>query len=548
MNLFANFSIRTKIYLALGTLMVMLMLCGIIGHFGLTKINNSQVSIFSVRLPSMDYLIEADRDLHQLLIAERALTVTPADAPEYKDFLDSYNENLEQTLTRFQKYEDLSKKEHTQEHIDKFHSDFAKWKAVSQEVLRLSAENTPESREAAEDLSYGQANELFGAMRENINTLTEINLKDAEEEHNIANSSFTTSKYSFIGVIIFGIVIGAAVGLKLGSVITNSIRATANMLREISAGEGDLTKKLPVTSKDEIGNLAEHFNSFTDKLKDIISTVKMNSENIASGNAELAATSDRLAQNFHEQTMQLSAVASATEEMSTSASEVVHSVQDVTEKAEMANGYISDGRNMLLEAVSSVMSIKSEVENLGQTISQLSNSSEEIGNILNVINDIADQTNLLALNAAIEAARAGEHGRGFAVVADEVRKLAERSQKAIKEIETIIVNLQQESNVASSNMQEASKKVEAGVVVIRNTESMFENIVSSVNTITQASRHIETAVSEQVQAIHNINGNTQILSNGVEQSNISVTEVSNTVIDLQRQTEDLSLLVRRFRT
>ncbi|TCK59334.1 methyl-accepting chemotaxis protein [Seleniivibrio woodruffii] len=548
MNLFGNLSIRTKINLALGTLMIMLLLCGIIGHFGLTNINNSQISIFSVRLPSMDYLIEADRDLHQLLIAERALTVTPADAPEYKDFLDSYNENLEQTLTRFKKYEDLSKSEHTQEHIDKFHADFAQWKAVSQEVLKLSAENTPESREAAEDLSYGRANELFGTMRENINTLTEINLKDAEEEHNLANSSFTTSQYSFIGVIIFGIIIGAAVGLKLGSVITNSIRATADMLREISAGEGDLTRKLPITSKDEIGNLAQHFNSFTDKLKDIIGTVKMNSESIASGNAELAATSDRLAQNFHEQTMQLSAVASATEEMSTSASEVVHSVQDVTEKAEMANGYISDGRNMLLEAVSSVMSIKSEVENLGQTISQLSNSSEEIGNILNVINDIADQTNLLALNAAIEAARAGEHGRGFAVVADEVRKLAERSQKAIKEIETIIVNLQQESNVASTNMQEASKKVEAGVVVIRNTESMFENIVSSVNTITQASRHIETAVSEQVQAIHNINGNTQILSNGVEQSNISVTEVSNTVTDLQRQTEDLSMLVRRFRT
>ncbi|MCD8552367.1 methyl-accepting chemotaxis protein [Seleniivibrio sp.] len=548
MNILNNLSIRTKINLGLGTLMLMLLVCGVIGHFGLTKINNTQASIFSVRLPSMDYLIEADRDLHQLLLAERALTITPLDSPDYKDFLDSYNENMEQVVTRFRKYEALSRTDKTAAIIDKFHSDYDQWKESSQKVLMLVSENTDESRKQASDLSYGETSKLFDTMRDNINTLTEINLKDAEEEHNTANATFSSTKFSFIGVIIFGMVVGAAVAFKLGSVIVKSIKQTVTMLKDISEGEGDLTKKLPVTSQDEVGDLARHFNAFVNKLRDIINTVKQNSESIASGNAELASTSDKLAQNFQEQTMQLTAVASATEEMSTSAAEVVHSVQDVTEKAEQANSFIHDGREMLLDAVSSVMSIKGEVENLGTTIGQLSNSSEEIGNILNVINDIADQTNLLALNAAIEAARAGEHGRGFAVVADEVRKLAERSQKAIKEIEGIIVNLQKESAVASDNMQEASKKVEAGVVVIRNTESMFENIVSSVDTITNASRHIETAVSEQVQAIHNINGNTQVLSNGIEQSNLSVTEVSNTVGDLQKQTEDLSMLVRRFRT
>ncbi|MGE4268648.1 MAG: methyl-accepting chemotaxis protein [Deferribacterales bacterium] len=548
MNFLNNLSIRTKINLGLGTLMLMLFICGVIGHFGLTKINNTQASIFTVRLPSMDYLIEADRDLHQLLLAERALTITPLDSPDYKGFLESYNENMGQVLTRFGKYEALSRTDKTAAIIDKFHTDYDQWQASSQQVLKLISENTDESRQQASALSYGETSKLFDTMRENINTLTEINLKDAEEEHDAANITFTTSKYSFISVIIFGMVVGAAVSFKLGSVIVRSIKQTVTMLKDISEGEGDLTKKLPVTSQDEVGDLARHFNAFVNKLRDIINTVKQNSESIASGNAELAATSDKLAQNFQEQTMQLSAVASATEEMSTSAAEVVHSVQDVTEKAEQANSFIHDGRQMLLDAVSSVMSIKGEVANLGNTIGQLSNSSGEIGNILNVINDIADQTNLLALNAAIEAARAGEHGRGFAVVADEVRKLAERSQKAIKEIEGIIVNLQKESAVASDNMQEASKKVEAGVVVIRNTESMFENIVSSVDTITNASRHIETAVSEQVQAIHNINGNTQVLSNGVEQSNLSVTEVSNTVTDLQKQTEDLSMLVRRFRT
>jgi methyl-accepting chemotaxis protein len=527
--------------------MLMLLICGVIGHFGLTKINNTQSSIFSVRLPSMDFLIEADRDLHQLLVAERALTVTSVDSKDYKNFLDSYNENFEQVVTRFGKYEALSKTDETQPIIDKFHSDLATWKVSSQKVLALSAENTDDSRRAASELSYGETSALFDTMRENLNTLTEINLKDAENEHTAANATFTASKISFISVIIFGLAVGAVIALQLGSIIVKSIKQTATMLKEISAGEGDLTKKLPVNSGDEVGELAKHFNAFVDKLRDIINTVKLNSESIASGNAELAATSDKLAQNFQEQTMQLSAVASATEEMSTSATEVVNSVQDVTDKAEQANNYIHDGKNMLMDAVSSVLSIKDEVENLGKTIGQLSNSSEEIGNILNVINDIADQTNLLALNAAIEAARAGEHGRGFAVVADEVRKLAERSQKAIKEIETIILNLQKESSVASDNMQDASKKVEAGVVVIRNTENMFENIVSSVNTITEASRHIETAVSEQVQAIHNINGNTQVLSNGVEQSNISVTEVSNTVSDLQHQTENLSILVSRFK-
>lgn len=548
MNFIKDMSIKLKMMLGFIILMLILGVCGIMGYSGIAKVNSNLNAIFSVRLPSMDFLIEADRDLHQLLIAERALLVTPKSDPEFSKFMGDYNDNLSQVEERFGKYEKLSRTDKTAELIDKFHSDFNTWKGSSAKVISLVNRGTPEDVAMAQRLSFGETKTLFENMRDNLDKLTGINLDDANNEHAISEAIYRHAIFIFMSLVILGVIIGLFIGYRLSRTIVSSITSAGNMLKEISEGEGDLTKKLPVNSKDEIGVLSTHFNKFMEKLGSIINTVKSSSESIASGNHQLSSSSEELSLSFQEQTAQLTSVASATEEMSTSASEVMETVQSVAGKAEEANHMIISGKKMLLEAAASMNNIKSGVAVLNKTIDNLSVSSSEIGNILNVINDIADQTNLLALNAAIEAARAGEHGRGFAVVADEVRKLAERTQSAIKEIESIIITLQNESKTASQNMTEANTDVETGVHVMHDTEKMFEEIVDSVNIISESTRNIETAVSQQVEAIHNINENAQTISNGIEQSNISVQEVSRTVNDLQFQTEGLSELVRKFRT
>jgi len=356
----------------------------------------------------------------------------------------------------------------------------------------------------------------------------------------------TVASIAVISLIVLGVI--AAAATYVTNSMVKSIQGANNFLKDMSEGEGDLTKRLAVTSSDEIGGMATHFNEFIAKLGDIIKTVKEGAQNVASSSSELAGTTEQLSTTIVEQAGQVNSVAGATEEISVSSKEVMVSLDKANGEIKNAEALTSEGKGKLLQSVDEVMAIKSTVEKLGSTIDNLAASSSEINNIISVINDIADQTNLLALNAAIEAARAGEHGRGFAVVADEVRKLAERTQGATKEIEAIISSLQRETKTATGDMTVAVKKVTDGAGVIKDTEKVFENIVSAVNVINVTNGSINSAIAEQVTAITNINDNAQVISSGLDQSSAALTEVTRTVNYLQQQADELKMLVDRFVT
>ncbi|MGE4319705.1 MAG: methyl-accepting chemotaxis protein [Deferribacterales bacterium] len=367
----------------------------------------------------------------------------------------------------------------------------------------------------------------------------EIRLSSAAKIRNI------TIFILILSVVI--VVVSVIVTLFFVSKITKGVVTAAEMLKEISAGEGDLTKKLPVTSHDEVGRMSEYFNLFIAKLRDIVATVQANAHSVASGSTELAAATEELSTTMSDQSSQVSGVASATEEMSTSSSLIMDNLAHSSKVAGETSSSTMEGSKMLQKAVGEIQEIKDRVDQLGTTIQSLADSSQEINEILNVISDIADQTNLLALNAAIEAARAGEHGRGFAVVADEVRKLAERTQSATGEIGSIINNLQKESSRASQDMGVALTQVDSGVKTMMTTSTFFDRIVTSVSQMSDMNNVIETSIKEQVQAIDNINDNAQTISAGIEQSSHALAEISKTVSDLERQSEELMGIMGQFK-
>jgi methyl-accepting chemotaxis protein len=350
----------------------------------------------------------------------------------------------------------------------------------------------------------------------------------------------------FVGVFS---VIAIVCGIIIGIIITKSV--TVPMAKAVGfadrLSDGDFTVKLDINQKDEIGQFARSLENMKVRLHGVIEGIVNSSNTLASGSTELASTTEELASTFTEQTGQVSGVASAVEEISATSSHVLVSINDVTKKSQAAKDLTEEGKGCIIMANSVMSDIKQNVSALSRTVDGLSKSSQEIGSILLVINDIADQTNLLALNAAIEAARAGEHGRGFAVVADEVRKLAERTQQSISEIERIISSFVVETNKTNEDMQLAGTRVNEGVERLATTDEIFEKIVRAVEEISSASLMITTAVQEQTAAINNINDNTQVISSGLEESSAALTQVSATVADLQKQADDQMSVTRMFR-
>ena len=344
-----------------------------------------------------------------------------------------------------------------------------------------------------------------------------------------------------VAVAVFGIV-------YLQISVIKELRRFIVSVGNLTSGEGDLTVRIKVAHKDELNELAENFNRFIANVQQIVQEVKEASDDVASGNNQLAATMEELATTFNSQAEQISSIVSDMQTISQSSSESSSNLSEVLDIMHESAEQTNHGKEQLAVVKNSIMEIHEKSDNLSKTIDELSESSKQIGEILVVINDIANQTNLLALNAAIEAARAGEAGRGFAVVADEVRKLAERTTKATSEIETIITTLQQESEKASHEMKASGEAVVHGVEVIEETSRAFEHVVNGVDRAVSNTNNVVMGVSEQNCLIQDIDDKTQIVASGVEESNSAVSEVALTVSHLQERAEQLKNIVRQFKS
>ncbi|WP_426417046.1 methyl-accepting chemotaxis protein [Aestuariirhabdus sp. LZHN29] len=404
----------------------------------------------------------------------------------------------------------------------------------------------PGSEETEPKLSYAIGLDKWKWMLGTGFYIGDVERLVAQQRANFEASLKTTLGWLFGAALITALLV-IAVSLIMVRQTVAKITASVQVMEDIAEGDGDLTRRLSVDGNTEMDKLAGAFNRFADKIHDIMCQVTDVTEQLSTASNEISSQSRQQSDAMASQHAEVEQVATAMNEMSATAQEVASSASEGAGAANQAHQESVAGQQVLNATISSIRSLDELLDEAAGVIKTLETETENIGSVLGVIGGIAEQTNLLALNAAIEAARAGEQGRGFAVVADEVRTLASRTQDSTAEIQEMINRLQQEAaravTVMTASREQSNKSVEQA---IQAGESL-QSIVDSINTINDMTTQIASAAEEQTAVADEINGNVTRISDISSQTTAGLEETASGAVTIRSLGSTLQSLVSQFK-
>ncbi|MEJ2593488.1 MAG: methyl-accepting chemotaxis protein, partial [Candidatus Thiodiazotropha sp.] len=371
--------------------------------------------------------------------------------------------------------------------------------------------------------------------------------EDVAESYASAAALHKEIVFMIAGTALVLLLISGTLGWFFSLALARPLERIVVSMRDISSGSGDLTVRLDQSAKDELGQLAGAFNLFVEKLDSIMSQVGNSTDELATASEELSMITRDTRRGVEQQQGEIQQVATAIEEMTATVKEVAQNTNATADAARHAGTQVDAGKQVLTRSATAVQQMSQRMSRSREVVDALQQDSTQVGTVLDVIRGIAEQTNLLALNAAIEAARAGEQGRGFAVVADEVRVLAKRTQESTEEIRGIIESLQSRSHQTAQMLQENNGDIETTSELSEQTQHAFTEIEQAVHRLLDMSTQIASATEEQASVTEEISHNVdnihqvaQSTASGSEQ-----TEASSQM--LARLGDDLKRLVGQFR-
>ena len=362
------------------------------------------------------------------------------------------------------------------------------------------------------------------------------------------SSDFRDAMITRSGLIAAGLLILIIASFMIGRSIIQPLESSANALENIASGDGDLTQRLPTAGEDELARLGEAFNTFATKIGQMIGEL----DGVISRNRETSGDVIRVVKGAErasaEQKQELDTVAAAVEQMVTTNEDVARRLGESAEAAKEADAAAVRGGQLVQTTNQAMETLAGNIAESASTMTELAQESQNIGGVLDVIRGVADQTNLLALNAAIEAARAGEQGRGFAVVADEVRSLAQRTQDSTDEIQQMISRLQQGADKAVAAMTASQQQSESARTQVLEASEALETIVSLVGTITELTQHVAAAAEEQTQTSGEISRSLNGVASYGDDLVSRLKETVDATHTLSSSAETLENIVSQFRT
>lgn len=540
LSLLRNLGIKTKLSFAFGIAIILSMTIGGLGLYTIHNMAEDADVMYSNVAEPLAVLQSVTESIQRARVAQRDILLA--------------TDQVERQ-THFKQTRDL---------IAKADSGISRLEATLQTEEEKQAYT--EVKKVTKDV-FNQYNSIAALAFQGMNdiaieTMAGVGLKEVEQRElfdkivksktsfsalvNMESQKTTVNNYWIISLlIVLGVGASLVVGYLLSSSITKPVFALNEQASRIAAG--DLTVQVDVAGRDEIGKLAETFSVMVENLRNTIGQVLEASSSVASAATEISSSTEEMAAASEEQSSGVSEVASAVEEMSSTIGESASSASQAADTAARAKQKAENGGKIVDNTIAGMRRIADVVRKSAETVKELGRSSDHIGEIVSVIDDIADQTNLLALNAAIEAARAGEQGRGFAVVADEVRKLAERTSKATKEIAGMIRAIQQKTREAVDSMNQGNVEVDAGITAADQAGSALSEIVQISNEVTSMVTHIAAASEQQSKASTQITRNVESISTAIREMTNGTQQVARSADDLSQLTTTLQDHVSQFK-
>jgi methyl-accepting chemotaxis protein len=538
-----NFTVRGKVILLVFSSILSLFILSIVSLWGINSVGKEGREIRENYLTSIVNLSKATEQLYLLVIEGKNHITSPNEAVmlNLENDMRESEANARKYLEAFK--ETLDAGEET-ELFNQFTKAFTKYMVIHERVRVLSASNDDV---IAAEISGTEGAQAFSEMQQLLEKMLQNNVTGADIASSHADTNLTATLWSTIiisATAIVLIVLTSALGFLP---VLKRIREIENNMNEISEGEGDLRSRLNDTSKDEIGQLSSSFNRFVSQIQKLVVEVSSSTDQLATSASQLKSTSSSITKVSHDQQEDVIQATSAIEEINTTVLQISDNASTASTAATEARDETNRGQQVVEQTIHSINQLASDVTKVSSIIKTLEQDSDNIGKILDVIRSIADQTNLLALNAAIEAARAGEQGRGFAVVADEVRTLAGRTQASTQEIQQMIEQLQQGTESASSAMNKSQAQTQEVVSLAQEAGKALDKITSSVAAITDMNYQIAASSEEQSAVSREIKKNMDNVNSASAQMTSEMSQSNTAAEKLALMANNLQGLVRRFK-
>lgn len=380
-----------------------------------------------------------------------------------------------------------------------------------------------------------QLNDLRGVLEVNIPIDNQL------------KNGFILSMEIVAGIIAALVLIIVISWVIFKATIAKRLNQMIKAMEEVASGDGDLTRRVTSDGEDELAKIGKAFNSFINDMHHSVQQIADTYQHVDSLSNELASVSNETRGRLQQQQTEVEMVATAMNEMTASSRDISQTASHASDSAKSADGHVIEGKEVVSQAINSITSLSNQVEQTTEAIKRLETDSENIGSVLDVIRGIAEQTNLLALNAAIEAARAGEQGRGFAVVADEVRTLANRTQQSTEEIQRTISRLQQGSKEAVEAMSRGRDQTTISVEHTEKVGKTLDAIEEAVSSIHEMNSSVATATEEQSSVSEEINQNITNINSATADSVTSTQQVADTSDQLAVASAQLKSLIDRYK-